>query len=174
MSFADIIIIHHLNCRLCYAGRLFFSSSPSSRGSSVSSASRQERRPLQKCSSSSSSFSSSYPLSPAKEVYNGRSPARGFVLSLQRIMPSAHLIIKGKVQGVSYRFNARGVAQRLSLSGWIKNTPRGDVEAFATGPQEALQRFIDWCRQGPPGADVTDVLVHPAPEKSYPDFSIVR
>jgi len=89
-------------------------------------------------------------------------------------MPSVHLIIKGKVQGVYYRASAREMALDLSLTGWIKNTPQGHVEIFATGPQDTLQRFIGWCRQGPADAVVTDVAIQPMPDTAFPDFSIRR
>ena len=89
-------------------------------------------------------------------------------------MPSVHLIRKGKVQGVYYRASARDAALGLSLTGWVRNTMQGHVEALATGPQDTLQRFIDWCRQGPPDAVVTDVIVEPTPETPFPDFSIRR
>jgi len=85
-----------------------------------------------------------------------------------------HLLIKGKVQGVYYRGAAKEMATTLLLTGWIKNTTRGDVEATVTGDSEALQQFIKWCRQGPPEAVVTDVLVSPMPDTFFSDFSIVR
>jgi acylphosphatase len=89
-------------------------------------------------------------------------------------MPSVHLIIKGRVQGVCYRACARDEALGLSLSGWVKNTAQGTVEAFATGPHDALRQFIDWCRHGPPDALVTDITVESAPETVFPDFAIRR
>jgi len=89
-------------------------------------------------------------------------------------MPSVRLLIKGKVQGVCYRASALETAVGLSLTGWVRNTTHGNVEAIATGPQDALQHFIDWCRQGPPDAVVTDVDVEPMTETSFPDFSIRR
>jgi acylphosphatase len=89
-------------------------------------------------------------------------------------MPTVHLLIKGKVQGVSYRFSAREIAQRLSLTGWVKNTTEGHVEVMATGNEEALQQFISWCRKGPPGAKVTEVLVNPVDETPFTGFSIAR
>ncbi|HVS98174.1 MAG TPA: acylphosphatase [Puia sp.] len=89
-------------------------------------------------------------------------------------MPSVHLIIKGKVQGVYYRASARDVALGLSVTGWIKNTMQGHVEAFVTGPQDALQQFTDWCRQGPAGAAVTDIVIESMPEIAFPDFAIRR
>ena len=89
-------------------------------------------------------------------------------------MPTVHLLIKGKVQGVSYRFSARETAERLSLTGWVKNTAEGHVEAIATGNEEALQQFISWCKKGPPGAKVTEVLVNPVGETPFKGFSITR
>jgi acylphosphatase len=89
-------------------------------------------------------------------------------------MPTIHLLIKGKVQGVSYRVSARETAERLSLTGWVKNTAEGQVEAMATGNEEALQQFISWCKKGPPGAKVTEVLVNPVGETPFTRFSITR
>jgi acylphosphatase len=71
----------------------------------------------------------------------------------------AHLIISGMVQGVSYRASARYEARRLGLSGWVRNRFNGTVEAMAEGPRDMVQAFIDWCRQGPPSARVSDVQV---------------
>jgi len=89
-------------------------------------------------------------------------------------MPTIHLIIKGRVQGVSYRFAAKETATNLSLTGWVKNTAEGNVEATVSGPEPALQQFIDWCRHGPPLASVSDVIVQHVPEISFDDFSIRR
>jgi len=89
-------------------------------------------------------------------------------------MPTIHLIITGKVQGVSYRFAAKEMATNLSLTGWIRNTSEGHVEATVSGPDPALQQFIDWCRQGPRLAVVSDIIVQHVPEKSFADFSIRR
>jgi len=74
-------------------------------------------------------------------------------------MKQAHLIIIGRVQGVFYRANAQKEAQRLGLSGWVRNRGDGSVEAKATGTKEALEAFIDWCRKGPPAASVEKVEV---------------
>lgn len=89
-------------------------------------------------------------------------------------MPTVHILIKGKVQGVSYRAAAKGRAANLVLTGWVKNTADGDVEATVTGENEAIQQFIKWCRQGPPSAVVTDVQVKPVPETPFLTFSIMR
>jgi len=68
-----------------------------------------------------------------------------------------HLIIRGHVQGVFYRASTRETALRLGLKGWVRNLPNGDVEAVFQGPEEQLQKAIDWCWEGPPGATVTKI-----------------
>jgi acylphosphatase len=89
-------------------------------------------------------------------------------------MPTVHLIIKGKVQGVFYRASAREKAEETGVSGWVKNTAAGDVEITASGPGKNLQEFITWCRQGPPNAVVTDIRIHDLPELRFDGFKILR
>ena len=74
---------------------------------------------------------------------------------------AVHLLISGKVQGVFYRYTAQKMATRLNLRGWIKNLPNGKVEAVAVGAPSAVDTFIAWCQEGPPGAVVTDVDIEP-------------
>ncbi len=64
-------------------------------------------------------------------------------------MPVIHLIIKGDVQGVFYRVTAKEVADKLNITGWIKNTDSGEVEALVSGTEQALEQFIGWCKKGP-------------------------
>lgn len=71
----------------------------------------------------------------------------------------AHLIITGLVQGVYYRVTARQEARTLGITGWVKNRQDGAVEAVIEGNRESILKFIDWCRQGPPGAQVSHVKV---------------
>ncbi len=89
-------------------------------------------------------------------------------------MYTNHLVIKGKVQGVFYRATARGVANKLGITGWIRNTENGDVEAVISGSRELLQHFIDWCWLGPEKAVVTEVKVNELPEQKFSDFKVVR
>lgn len=89
-------------------------------------------------------------------------------------MPTFHLLIKGKVQGVFYRASAKKMAETTGITGWIKNTPEGDVEAVAAGTEEQLQQFISWCRKGPSGAKVTDVIVSEQKQIFFVDFSVRR
>ncbi len=89
-------------------------------------------------------------------------------------MPSIHLLIKGKVQGVFYRASAKKIAEKLNLTGWIRNTEQGDVEAMVTGTQLKLQEFINWCKQGSENAKVEDVIVTEQQEITFKKFEIVR
>jgi len=72
----------------------------------------------------------------------------------------AKLLIRGFVQGVFFRASTREEAKRLGVSGWVKNRRDGNVEALVEGDREAVERLIDWCRNGgPPSARVTGVEV---------------
>jgi len=81
---------------------------------------------------------------------------------------AVHLLISGRVQGVFYRYTAQKVATRLNLKGWIRNLPNGKVEAIAIGSPSAVDTFIAWCEEGPPGAIVSDVKVEPL--SSFPEL----
>jgi acylphosphatase len=89
-------------------------------------------------------------------------------------MPTKHLLIKGKVQGVFYRASAKEAADGLGVTGWIRNTDNGDVEALVSGTEEQLTSFIAWCKQGPPAAVVRSVEVNDKEEKSFENFFIAR
>ena len=69
----------------------------------------------------------------------------------------AHLIVVGKVQGVFYRATARDTAVSLGLTGYVKNLPDGFVELVAEGSPEKLNLLIEWCKEGPVNARVTEV-----------------
>jgi acylphosphatase len=66
----------------------------------------------------------------------------------------AHLVIGGRVQGVWFRASTRDVAQKLGLSGWVRNLESGAVEAVFEGPRDRVEEAVAWCRQGPAGARV--------------------
>lgn len=67
------------------------------------------------------------------------------------------LHVKGRVQGVGFRFAALNEAHRLALGGWVRNTPDGAVEVAAEGPTHRLRRLAAWCHGGPRGALVTGI-----------------
>ena len=67
--------------------------------------------------------------------------------------------VRGRVQGVGYRFSALREAARLGLTGWVRNEPDGSVLLEAQGGLERLDALLEWCRRGPAGARVTKVHV---------------
>ena len=66
-------------------------------------------------------------------------------------------VVSGRVQGVGYRYFAANVAEKLGLSGYVKNLPDGRVEAYAIGSVGQLGNFAKELRRGPALASVTDV-----------------
>jgi acylphosphatase len=89
-------------------------------------------------------------------------------------MLTTYLLIKGKVQGVYYRATAKEVAQQLALTGWVKNTKEGNVEATVSGPPAAIEQFITWCKKGPKQAIVTTVETKVLEEQTFEAFTIIR
>ena len=69
------------------------------------------------------------------------------------------LLISGRVQGVNYRESMRYAAERLGITGWVRNRRDGSVEAVVDGEPENVDAIIAWARRGPRGALVTDVQV---------------
>jgi acylphosphatase len=74
-----------------------------------------------------------------------------------------HVMIAGRVQGVNFRNATKQVADQMGLRGWVKNLEDGRVEAIFEGPRDAMERMIEWCKRGPPAAQVEQVQVRPEP-----------
>lgn len=86
----------------------------------------------------------------------------------------AHIIVSGLVQGVYYRVSTKQEALTIGITGWVKNRPDGTVEAMLEGEKQRVAQLIDWCRQGPPDAQVSSVQVDWENFKGeYQDFRIV-
>lgn len=83
------------------------------------------------------------------------------------------LRITGRVQGVGYRDALCWEAERLGVTGWVRNRADGSVEALAQGAPEAVESLIGWARRGPPAARVAEVRatpVDPEVEQRYAGF----
>ena len=74
-------------------------------------------------------------------------------------MLARRLVIRGRVQGVGFRYSLREEALRRGVTGWTRNRRDGTVEAVVQGEEGGVDRVIAWARRGPPGAQVTDVDV---------------
>ena len=73
----------------------------------------------------------------------------------------AKLIIKGIVQGVNFRYYTQREARKYGVTGWVRNLDDGSVAAVFEGEEEDVEAMIQWCRHGPPGARVTDLIAQP-------------
>jgi acylphosphatase len=74
-----------------------------------------------------------------------------------------HLTISGQVQGVGFRYSMGEEAERLGVTGWVRNRRDGTVEAVVDGAPDAVGGIVAWARRGPRGASVTDVQVTETP-----------
>ncbi len=68
-----------------------------------------------------------------------------------------HVVVSGRVQGVFYRDTLRRRADDLGVSGWVRNLADGRVEAVFEGDAAAVKSAIDYAREGPPYARVSDI-----------------
>ena len=89
-------------------------------------------------------------------------------------MQTISILVKGLVQGVYYRQSAKEKALSLNITGTVKNLPGGDVELIATGDAAQLKELINWCREGPSRAFVTDIKTNELPLQRFSGFLIIR
>ncbi len=86
-----------------------------------------------------------------------------------------HAVVRGLVQGVCYRASTEKKAKELDLRGTVRNCPDGSVEIYAAGTEENIAKLLEWCHEGPPYADVTEVKskrIEALPFPSLPYFTI--
>lgn len=89
-------------------------------------------------------------------------------------MPAMRIRIRGRVQGVGFRWFARVQARRLGVSGWVANRPDGTVEVAASGDQSRLDEFRKALKRGPDGADVEAIDdLDPVDDLDFP-FAVRR
>ncbi len=74
-----------------------------------------------------------------------------------------HFLVKGRVQGVGFRWFVHREASELDLHGWVRNTEDGDVEVVAAGT-ESLTELRASLQKGPRGSRVDKVIEHPLVE----------
>ena len=85
-----------------------------------------------------------------------------------------HLVIRGMVQGVSFRAWTVAEAERRGVDGWVRNRADGSVEAVVAGDARAVDEIVAACRQGPRHAIVTDLIELETDEDPGPGFRITR
>lgn len=88
-------------------------------------------------------------------------------------MRRVHIRIEGRVQGVGFRAAAQAEAERLGLSGFVRNLPDGSVEAEVEGLAVDVDAFLTWARTGPPLATVRRIEVTEQAPAGAPGFRIL-
>ena len=69
------------------------------------------------------------------------------------------VVVRGDVQGVFFRDSTRREAEQRGVAGWVENRADGAVEALFEGSPADVEALIEFCRSGPPQAEVRDVEV---------------
>jgi len=85
--------------------------------------------------------------------------------------------IKGRVQGVAFRYYTKKKADELGLFGTTENQQDGSVETIVWGSDSEVEKFVEWCHEGSPASKVEHVLVSEIPvenQREYTDFTILR
>jgi acylphosphatase len=72
-------------------------------------------------------------------------------------MIARRIVVRGRVQGVGFRYAMVDAAERHGVAGWVRNRRDGTVEAFVQGEPAAVDAITAWCRRGPPAARVDAV-----------------
>ena len=90
-------------------------------------------------------------------------------------MKTRQIRVHGRVQGVGFRYALRDEAQRLGISGWVRNRSDGSVEALLRGEPRAVEALVHWARRGPRAAHVerfAETAPEPQFDRSYSGFEI--
>jgi acylphosphatase len=82
------------------------------------------------------------------------------------------VVVRGRVQGVGFRMSCARRARQLELGGSVRNRADGTVEAVFEGPAPAVEAMVEWCRTGPPMAQVTTVAVDAEAPAGTADFAL--
>ncbi len=83
------------------------------------------------------------------------------------------VIVKGIVQGVNFRYYTQRQGIRYNVTGWVRNLPDGSVAAVFEGEEQDVEAMVQWCRHGPPSAQVTELIVQPEEYRGeFSSFSI--
>lgn len=88
-------------------------------------------------------------------------------------MVTRQIRVRGRVQGVGFRYALRREAERAGVRGWVRNRHDGSVEAVVQGDAQAVALLVQWARRGPPAARVEDLAesaVEPVFDREYHRF----
>ncbi|WP_402465532.1 acylphosphatase [Isoptericola aurantiacus] len=83
-----------------------------------------------------------------------------------------HAVVRGRVQGVGFRYATARLAEEAGVAGYVRNRPDGAVEAEVEGPDDAVARVADFLRSGPRGAHVTGAEVRAVAPRGEHGFAV--
>ncbi len=86
-------------------------------------------------------------------------------------MRAVHVVVSGRVQRVGFRNATQRQALLLGIVGWVRNVSDGSVEIHAEGVEDAVDKFLAWCRVGPIEAKVDEVRIEDVSPKGFVDFT---
>ena len=88
-------------------------------------------------------------------------------------MARLRVFVSGKVQGVYYRQNTMETAKKYGVTGWVRNLPDSRVEAVFEGDSINVDKVIEWCKEGPPRAEVQGIEIKSEDYKGeFSDFVV--
>ena len=87
-------------------------------------------------------------------------------------MKRVRVVVSGRVQGVWFRASTEETAQRLGLSGWVRNRGDGKLEACFEGNDADVDAAVAWCREGPRMAEVGSVELSEEPTTGESGFRV--
>ena len=87
-------------------------------------------------------------------------------------MKTLRLVIHGRVQGVFFRDSMSSEAQRIGITGWVRNCSDGTVEAAVHGEPAAVDAIVRWAHRGPQHAQVERVVIE-TDDGSYTSFEVI-
>jgi len=82
------------------------------------------------------------------------------------------VFVSGRVQGVYFRATTRDEAREAGVDGRVRNLPDDRVEAVFEGPEDAVESMVEFCQEGSPAAEVTDVEVEYAEPEGIEGFEV--
>lgn len=89
-------------------------------------------------------------------------------------MIARRVVVSGRVQGVYFRHSCRREANQRSVNGWVRNGDDETVRAHFEGEPTAVEALVDWCRTGPPEAQVDAVQIFEHQPEGLRDFRVTQ
>jgi len=89
-----------------------------------------------------------------------------------KLITACYALVRGKVQGVGFRYSAIREAKSLGINGWVRNTRDSNVEVWAEGPEDQMALFLRWLHRGPQYSRVDSVKKEDKEPAGYSDFTV--